>query len=407
MDQRSTGIIRDTADIKPFPEGSRILHIGPPKTGTTALQASCWTARASLLDQGVRYAGGKRHAARPARAVTGRPTITANERKIPSIRWWKALVREIERAREPRVLYSSEALAAADLDAIRRIASELGPALHILVTLRPIDSVLTSQWQQVVQQGSVETLDEWLRPVLGDESRVQGREGLSVLRHGELVERWAGVVGPEHLTVVVLDRSDPSFLFRTAETLLALRPGTLRAVDEMSNRSLSWPEIEVIRRMNLQAREAGVSDGARSSLVRYGAAANVQRKPAAEGAAKVRLPTWAAKRAAEMGEEAHRRIVASGVRIIGAPATLIPEPHKADGDVSGPDTGIWVDPETAATLAMGVAWGTGLRLGPNQPGGTRRLALAFVSTRALARVIWRRGRAWVRRERRLADLGNE
>ena len=313
----------------------------------------------------------------------------------------------MERAREPRVLYSSEALAEAGQDAIRRIANELGPALHVLVTLRPIDSVLASQWQQVVQQGSVETLDEWLRPILGDEQLAHDRDELIMLRHGELVERWAGVLGPGQMTVVVLDRTDPGFLYRTAEALLALRPGTLKPVDEMSNRSLSRAEIEVIRRMNLQAREAGIGNGARSSLVRSGAAANVQRKPPAEGAAKVSLPGWAAVRAVEMGEEAHRRIVASGVRIIGDPATLIPESRQADGDAPESDAGMWVDPETAATLAMGVAWGTGLRLGPNQPGGARRLALTFVPTRVLARLIWRRGRAWVKRERKLAGLGDE
>src|SRR5262245_50160829 len=84
--------------VAPFPAGSRILHIGPPKTGTTALQASCWAARASLLAQGVRYAGGRQHAALPARAVTGRPTITGTRREVPPIGHWTELVAELNRA---------------------------------------------------------------------------------------------------------------------------------------------------------------------------------------------------------------------------------------------------------------------------------------------------------------------
>ena len=38
-----------------LPDGSRLLHIGLPKTGTTALQASFHAARAELDKRGVSY----------------------------------------------------------------------------------------------------------------------------------------------------------------------------------------------------------------------------------------------------------------------------------------------------------------------------------------------------------------
>jgi hypothetical protein len=401
------GLIQaDDAPVAPFPEGSRILHIGPPKTGTTALQVACWRARASLLEQGVRYAGGQKHAAAPARAVTGHKTITGNTREVPSIRWWNALVREIDGAREPRVLYSSEALAEAGDDAIRRIATDVGTGIEILITLRPIDAVLASQWQQLIQNGSELSIDAWLHRVLGEGERAPGDPGpLRVFRQGDLVERWASVVGADHVTVVVVDRADPGFLFRTSEALLGLRPGTLQTYDDQSNRSLSLPEVEVIRHMNRQAREAGVPNGPRSALVTAGAAATVKRRPMTAGAPRIRLPAWAAAQAIEMGESAQAQIRASGVRVLGDPVTLIPEPPRS-GDDAAADGTLWVDPETAATLAMGVAWGTGLRLGTNQPLGPSRLALTFVPTRVLARQIVRRGRAWLSRSRKLAGLGD-
>ena len=40
-----------------LPEGCRLIHIGPHKTGTTALQWAMHVARDSLHEQGVHYAG--------------------------------------------------------------------------------------------------------------------------------------------------------------------------------------------------------------------------------------------------------------------------------------------------------------------------------------------------------------
>ncbi len=40
--------------------GEVLLHIGPPKTGTTALQHSLAQARPQLKAQGVLYPGGKK-----------------------------------------------------------------------------------------------------------------------------------------------------------------------------------------------------------------------------------------------------------------------------------------------------------------------------------------------------------
>ena len=386
------------SSTSPFPVGSRILHIGPPKTGTTALQAACWAARASLLAQGVRYAGGQQHSPLPARAVTGRPTITGDTREVPPIRHWEALVREISGATEPRVLYSSEALAEADSAAVRRIAADIGSGLQVLVTLRPVDAVLASQWQQSVQAGSGGTMDAWLRTILGEGSVAPAPGPQLVLRQGDLIRRWVDVVGPERVTVVVVDRGDPSFLFRTAESLLGVRPGTLEPVEDQANRSLSAQELEVILRMNAQAKAAGVPNGARTQLVAFGAAAAVKQRPAAAGSAKVRLPAWAAARAAAMGEEARASIVASGVRIIGDPGSLAPVGAAPDAVDSG--VPVTVDAETAATMAMGVAWGTGLRLGAKQPIEPRDLALPFVPTRTLVRLIVSRVLARVRRARR-------
>lgn len=393
-------------DVDPFPVGSRIIHIGPPKTGTSALQDACSQASASMLEQGVRYAGIELRQAMPARAVTGLPTL-GGRGQVPPIRWWNELLREMDEAREPRVFYSSEVFAEAGDEAIRRIAADVGPGIQVLVTLRPIDAILASQWQQTVQHGAEFSIDDYLRRVVGDADHPpEDPKPLRVFRHGDLVERWAAVVGTGRVTVLIFDRRDPAFLLRNAEALLALRPGTLQLSSVPANRSLTLPEVEVMRHLNGQAREAQLRTATRRRLIKSGAAAYAKGRPAAPEAAAIRLPAWGAARAHEIGVEAYGKLTSSPVRLIGDARTLVPEPPRPDDAPPGPHDA-WVDPETAATLAMGVAWGTGLRLGRTQPIAPDHWVLRLVPTRVLAReLIGRtlRPQSWARW---LARLGRD
>lgn len=376
-------------DVDPFPEGSRIIHIGPPKTGTSALQDACRDASASMLEQGVRYAGLQLRQALPAWAATGLPMIGPRPH-VPPIRWWTALLEELDAAQEPRVLYSSEVFAEASEEAIERIARDVGPQIQVLVTLRPIDSVLASQWQQSVQHGTDLSLDDYLRRVLGDADHPPADpRPLRVFRQGALVERWAAVVGHDRVTVLVLDRRDPTFLLRHAEALLALRPGTLKATSVPANRSLTLPEAEVLRHLNRQAAAARLQPSTRARLLKSGAAAFTKERPAARDAAPIRLPAWARARAHELGAEAAGQLGASAVRVVGDPAMLVPEPPGPD-DAPFEPRDAWVDPETAATMAMGVAFATGLRLGRNQPSAPDHWVLRLIPRRVLARELVRR-----------------
>jgi hypothetical protein len=390
-------------EVAAVAHGARVLHIGPSKTGTTALQGACWHARAALEQQGLLYAGGARHAQRPSHAVVRRGIVTGNESRVPSIRWWKALVREMRGTRLDRAFYSSETLAHADEQTIRRILDDLGPSLHVLVTLRSLDAILPSLWQQGIQAGGVRPLDEYLERMLGRRGPIPDASLWFRHDHGALVGRWASIVGADLVTVLVVDPDDRDFLFRASEAILGLASDTLRPVDTLANRSLTAGETEVIRRMNLLAREAGIGPGARYDLVLAGAATNVKRRPATAGAERVHLPAWAVERIFEVANGFGEQIRSSGVRVVGDLARLDPKPASAARDVPVADGVVEVDAETAAALAMGVAWGTGLRLGPGQP-ASDGVPIRFVTTRQLVRLVLGRGRLWLVRQLRLASL---
>ncbi len=341
-----------------LPEGTRLVHIGPPKTGTTSVQSAFDTGRDRLRDQGVHYAGRGRQPADAVLAVTERPSTTAAT--PPPIGKWTSLLKEIDAAREPRVVISSEFFADARPDAIRRVARDLGPdRIHVVVTLRPLTKLVASQWQQFVQSGLRTELGPWLGGILGEGGAEVSPTFWQRHRHDALIARGADVVGPDRVTVVVLDEQDHDSVLRAFERLLGLTTGTLVAVEELSNRSLSMAEVEVVRALNVAFKDLGLSKALHTRIIRRGATRHlkVTRVPAADEP-RVELPQWALDKAGAVAAEMVPVIEASGVRIVGdvAKLRLVPTSRLAGDDV--PE--VRVTPDVGAVTAMGVLLATGL-----------------------------------------------
>jgi hypothetical protein len=171
-------------------------------------------------------------------------------------------------------------------------------------------------------------------------------------RHDRLVERWARGVGPERITVVVVDDRDRDGLMRTFEALLGLPPNLLRAVPDTSNRSLTLAETEMLRILNKEFRGNRLPDELYSKLVRHGAVMHMKNacSPTTQDV-KISTPQWALEAAAEIGAEMARRIGAMGVRVLGDPALLsaVPKPGFTPTAVPEPR----IAPEVAAQALYG------------------------------------------------------
>jgi len=379
-----------------------LLHIGPPKTGTTSIQAAFDRAREAVLKQGVRYAGRKRHSREAVLAATGSPSLVGAE-LASGRREWAAIVREVRAAGEERVLFSSERLAHADSDHIRAIVEQLDPQrVHVVTTLRPLSKILPAQWQQAVQSGLVEPFDAWLRATL-EISRDNPRSFWQRHDHARLVERWGGVVGPDRVRVIVVDEVDRERLLRSFEGLLGLRYGTLRLHRDLSNRSLTYPEAEAIRAFNLTAGDE-LSGPVHRRIVELGASFRMRQREPEQGAASIVLPAWARPAVATVSDEIVQGLAASGVDVDGGLDRLrvaanehgdrAGEPAAAAG---GPAAAVaqpvCITPAVAAALTMGVLESTGalparrdLGTGPGKGGA----ALDRVPFRRLVGVVARR-----------------
>ena len=409
---RDNAAVTALADVL-LPRGTRLLHIGPHKTGTSSLQSAFHRARRGLASHGVLYAGPNRQPLRAAQAAAaiGSPDATARP-----IRPWSELVREIRASRAQRVVVSSEWFADARDEAIRRIVEDLDPArVHVVITVRPIASILPSQWQQHVQAGLEVAYEPWLESVFG------GTSALATTfwrrhRHDALVDRWAAAAGPANVTVVVADPRDHGAVLRTFERLVGLPAGLLVAERDRSNRSLTRPEVELIRALNIGLGERRIDPRVRLDLVLFGAAGHLRgREPTGEEA-RIETPEWAVARAIEVGLEIAGGIASSGVRVLGDLDTLVA--HDATGPTRGAadaaDAAGTPWPDIAATTAMGVLLATGLArngraslddagwpdvLAPSRdrPAPVNNAALAALSTPRLAAALSARVRDALRR----------
>ena len=218
-----------------------LLHVGPPKTGTTALQSALAAAAPELAAIGVTY---------PVTLPTtqhGRAAAALLERKLAGstqvqpIESWTRLVRRADR-RSDRMVISSELFADLQPHHIAKVVEDLDHRhLQVLITLRPLEAVLSSTWQQDIKGNRAQECDRWLHDRLDDPGA-----GPFWLRHAHdlLVDRWVNALGADRVCVLLVDSSRPKSLLHDAEDLIGIPRGML--VPTAANRSMSLPEAELL-----------------------------------------------------------------------------------------------------------------------------------------------------------------
>ncbi|MGZ5416546.1 MAG: hypothetical protein ACXWDI_05170 [Nocardioides sp.] len=340
-----------TSDVAPLPAGTRLLHIGPHKTGTTTLQAAFHQSRDALEAQGVHYAGRRAHSMVAAMAVSvdkSLPTLSA-----PPIERWEELRDEINASTASQVVVSSEFYADASPKRVAAIIDELGrDRVHVVVTLRALHRILPSQWQQYMQNRMIISYEDWLEEMLVKTDNPHMTPSFwRRHRHDQLIRRWAEEVGPDRLTVVVVDERDKTMLTSAFERLMSVEPGTLQS-KETANRSLTFTEVETLREFNKHWRERGWSEADYTRLVRFGAARHLQERRPGPDEERLLTPPWAVERALDLQREMVAEIGQLGVRVIGDLESLADPTLVKDVGVNAPVTA--VSGNVAARLASGL-----------------------------------------------------
>jgi hypothetical protein len=341
-----------SVDASPLPDDAVLLHIGPHKTGTSALQSAVADGRARLAKHGVHVAGARSESYLGVLSVTGRAGRRGDP--DPSPEQWQMVVDEVAANRNRRVLLSNERFSDAGEESVERVVSELGgDRVHVVITVRALVRILPSQWQQQVRNGGTRAYEPWLRRVLRNATDADTQGGFWHRHaHDRLAERWAKVVGPDRVTVVIIDEADRTMLLRTFEALLGVPAETLRAGEQV-NRSLTLAETELIRQVNVHAAEADWPAHVYRRVVGIGLVDAWRDRAPEPGEHRITIPMWAQRRATDIGTSTAAALGASGVRVIGD-LRVLSQPYVADPvEEIGPADDPWLPASAAASALIG------------------------------------------------------
>lgn len=372
-----------------------LLHIGVHKTGTTAIQSALAQAHEPLAAAGIAHLAPRSHFDAGMAALAKQAGWDRSGEPRDRDRWLEV----VRKARDHsgRVIFSSEVLCEASDDQARQIIEEMGAdRTQVLVTLRPLEALLPSTWQQYLKSGFDQPYGRWLRHVLKSKDAKTTRSFWRRNDHGRLIERWGALVGPENVGVLIVDARDRQGIYRDFESLLGLAKDSLHPGEWIpANRSLSAPEAEALRRFNRRMRDE-MPYATYYRLIRRGAAVTLVegRRPAPQEQSIV-TPAWAVQRAREYGEEAVRRIVATGSPVFGNIELL--QPTHAVDEAARPSKPAEIPVDIAPLLLEGAVRAS---MGQRYGGGAQvahSTGLALVPSKVLMTELKSRVRRRLRR----------
>ncbi len=297
-----------------------LLHIGVHKTGTTAIQAALADARTDLAADSVRYPGKLQAHHRAALAVLGRPWgwNTRGGAVLDTEHFDKLAKRA--NAHSGRVVISSEFFCEADEETARTVVERLGgERVKVVVTLRNLGKLLSSSWQQYLKYGLTTPYEKWLEDVFANPGAARISPTFWKRHdHGAVLTRWAAAVGPENVSVLVLEDVPRDSMFVAFAQMLGVPSEVLTSrMDLTSNRSMTAAEAELLVQLNARVKnEMQWNDYVR--LVRRGVALGmVEGREPDVSEPRLVTPDWALDAAAEHGAAAAATIGALGVNVYG------------------------------------------------------------------------------------------
>jgi hypothetical protein len=332
-----------------LPEAARLIHIGPQKTGTTAIQVAMFEARESMAEHGAyypMYAYRRRKASWDLGLPHGDPIGSDLTR-------WNRLAREVRDAGAARVCVSNEDFARARAPQIDRIVTDLGgDHAHVVAVARRLDRFLPSQWQEQIKSGVTRPFDKWLRVVLAEEDNGQHARWNVWMGHDveALVLRWLEFLPPDRFTLIIADENDHSLLPRTFESMLGLPAGILRANPKRSNRGLSWAELELVRSLRRSLRG---TDWPREEFQRLIVNKMKALDAPSSGPRAAWIPDWAYERIRELSDARIAAIKELPVRVVGDPERLRVGP-RPDGQQPPDERELSLPVSTTAALVQDI-----------------------------------------------------
>lgn len=339
-----------TLPTGPLPPNAVLLHIGPYKTGSTALQDALFAVKPQLGQYGVSYPGRWRRIVGAGYAALG---WAPRGRELPPISVWENFAAVVRSREDRRVCVSTEDFSDVRYaDRFPKIVADLGgDRVHVVVVARSLHRLLPSFWQQSVKSIGTQTYDAWLHRVLDENGRGQARLRFWATQDlKRIAEAWLPLVGADRFHVVTARDSDPHHLLRVFEGLLGL-PEELLQLTGAKNASLTANSAEVLRRLNQQFVAEEWSDEMYYALIQSGLVYGFQAVELSPADSRLpNLPPWALDRVKLLTEQRIDDLVQLGVDVIGDVDTLrVPDDYRPQTAQRSPES------VSVSTVVSGIA----------------------------------------------------
>ena len=235
-----------------------VLHVGCPKTGTTGIQHQLFVHADELERQGFAYPHSRPDEHFLA-AVDVLEIPWGNQVSVDAVDAWDRMA---EAARDSPLdfLISHELLARATPVQIERMVGSFGDAaVSVVITARDLGRLIPAEYQEHLKYGNVMSyrtfLDRLREPAIDDRAGELARLTWSVQDVPAIAERWATVVGPDHLTIVTVPSAGAprDELLRRFATVVGFDPAVMVDADDdeaRENRSFGALEVGWLRRFN-------------------------------------------------------------------------------------------------------------------------------------------------------------
>lgn len=331
-------------DVAPMAPGDVMIHIGPPKTGSTSIQTTMAARREELAGLGVLYPGSGVRAKFSGWAVMG---VRPRGMRKPRMAEWDELVREVNDSGLKAVV-SSEAFGRADEDAIGRMVASFGAErVHVVSVGRRLDKALPSLYQEKVKKFLAMTYEEWLEYILaGDDIDAILKSFPPGQQHALTVRKWSQHLDPARFHLICSDENNRPLMPRSFEKLLDLPEGFLEPI-ATANESLDRTSVEMLRQLNGLKKAHGWTDDFYRKMVFYGAVKGLRQREWAPEDTKVPTPpAWALARIRTLADHTIASLREQGPHVIGDLGSLRP-----GEDVAAPESPL-VESSTVAMDAV-------------------------------------------------------
>lgn len=300
------------------------LHVGTRKSGTSYVQWALRDAPGVLAEQGVDLTFRTRDGQVAQQLTPLRQFLATGD--ATEVRERHAALVERIRTSGMTQLITLEDLAELPQPAVDLVMAALAEFhVELIVTMRHWADVIPSEWQQSVKERYTGQYADYVRAIR--DGAPEAELFLARQHVPDILRRWGASLPPEQIHVLAVPaNSDNRHLLELFCGIVGIDPATLRSPKARINSSLSLPQAEMLRRVNLALgdrlsdRFTTYAKGVREWLTR----GSLMKHPGP----KILLPTGYEQWCAEVAADHRDAIVAMGVDIVGDIADLVPDPAR-------------------------------------------------------------------------------